>query len=117
MSISSPRESNRVPAVVGTSNADGVTPINPWVDSVTHRWLVDVNASGANIASHFNTDVFTSTNGQTIFTASATVVADFMVHINGSLSTPVSEYTVSGNTLTLASGIPSGNIVVWKYIT
>jgi hypothetical protein len=108
----SKRDENFVTSLLGVSSSDGKTPVVLWADETTHRLLVDITG----LSSHFQTDTFTSTNNQTIFTASATVVADFEVHINGSLATPSSEYTVSGNTLTLASGIPSGNVVVWKYI-
>lgn len=110
------RDDNRVTTLLGTSSTDGTTPVTIYGDPTTHRLLVDLNVSGANLVTHFQTDTFTSTNNQTIFTASQTVVGDFTVHINGSLATPSSEYTVVGNTLTLTTGIPSGNVVVWKYI-
>jgi hypothetical protein len=45
MSISSPRENNRVPAIVGTSSVDG-TPVLPYVDPTTHRLLVDIPGGG-----------------------------------------------------------------------
>lgn len=34
-----PRDQNRVPAVIGTSNADGTTPLPVYVDSATNRLL------------------------------------------------------------------------------
>lgn len=35
------RDNNRIPTLLGTSNADGITPVAIWVDPVTHRLLVD----------------------------------------------------------------------------
>lgn len=115
MAISSPREANRVPAMVGVSSTDGTTPVNPYVDPVTHRLYVDSAISGTNIAAHFNRDTFTSTNNQTIFTASQTVLGDVYFAINGSIQTPSVDYTVSGSTSTLTNGIPPGNVIVWAY--
>lgn len=40
------RDANQVTTVLGVSNVDGITPIEVWVDPVTHRLLVDSNASG-----------------------------------------------------------------------
>jgi hypothetical protein len=41
------RDGNRVPALLGTSNADGVTPIPPYVDSATNRLLVNATIAGS----------------------------------------------------------------------
>lgn len=41
-----PRDANRVTTLLGTSNADGTTPIVIWADPVTHRLLCDVSISG-----------------------------------------------------------------------
>lgn len=35
-----PRDENRVPAIIGTSNADGSTPLPVYVDSATNRLLI-----------------------------------------------------------------------------
>src|SRR3990167_4948931 len=107
------RDQNFVTTLLGVSSSDGTTPVRVWADPTTHRLLVDLTTSGADIASHFQTDTYTSTNNQTVFTASTTVIADFQVFVNGSLQTPSTDYSVTGDTLTLASGIPSGVIVVW----
>lgn len=47
MAISAPRDANRVPVLVGTSNADGTTPILAYVDSSTNRLLVQATISGS----------------------------------------------------------------------
>lgn len=36
------RDDNYVPTLLGTSNADGTTPVNIWADPTTHRLLVDI---------------------------------------------------------------------------
>lgn len=42
MSISAPRDNNRVPTLIGVSSVDGKTPVTVYVDPTTHRVLVDV---------------------------------------------------------------------------
>ena len=39
------RDENFVPVIQGLSNADGITPLSPFVDSVTNRLLVSVMGS------------------------------------------------------------------------
>ena len=46
MSISAPRDNNRIPTLIGTSSVDGVTPVLPYVDPTTHRLLVDSVGGG-----------------------------------------------------------------------
>ena len=41
------RDGNNIPTLIGTSLADGTTPVNVYVDPVTHRLLVSL-ATGAN---------------------------------------------------------------------
>lgn len=41
-----PRDQNRVPTLLGTSNADGVTPVTIYADPVTHRLLIDAAGGG-----------------------------------------------------------------------
>ena len=40
-----PRDDNQVTALLGTSNADGTTPVVLWSDPTTHRLLVDASLS------------------------------------------------------------------------
>lgn len=108
-----PRDGNFVPTLLGASSTDGRTPVVVYADPTTHRLLVDMGG----IASHFQTDTFTSTNNQTIFTASATVAYTLGFYINGSLQTPSTDYSVTSSVATLSSGIPSGNVIVWVYTT
>jgi hypothetical protein len=106
------RDGNFVTTLLGASSSTGET-VKLYADPTTHRLLVDIGG----VASALQVDTFTSTNNQTVFTASTTPAATLYLSINGSIQTPSSDYTVSGSTATLASGIPSGNVVLWAYFT
>lgn len=41
-----PRDANYVPIMMGVSSADGITPVAPYVDPVTHRMLVSAVGGG-----------------------------------------------------------------------
>ena len=106
------RDQNRVTTLIAASSSDGTTPINVWADPTTHRLLVDIGS----ISTSFQTDTFTSTNNQTTFTGSDTVITTIYLSVNGSIQTPSTDYSVVGNDAVLASGIPAGCAVVWCYI-
>ncbi len=105
------RDQNRVTTLLGVSATDGVTPVPIYADSVTHRLYVTSNVSAS-----FQTDTFTSTNGQTTFTASQTPLYTIYLSVNGSIQRPSTNYTVSGSNAVLTSGVPSGVDVVWVYV-
>lgn len=44
-----PRDNNRVTTLLGTSNADGLTPVTIYTDPTTHRILVDASSSGLGV--------------------------------------------------------------------
>lgn len=46
-----PRDENRIPTLLGTSNADGVTPVVIWADPVTHRLLIDLPGGSGTVTS------------------------------------------------------------------
>ena len=106
------RDQNFVPTLIAVSSADGVTPVTVYADPTTHRILTD----NVNISAHLQRDQFTSTNNQTQFTASTTVVADWQLVVNGVIQAPSFDYTVAGNIATLTTGIPAGLQVLWFYI-
>ena len=110
-----PRDKNFVTALLATSSVDGVSTVKVYADPTTHRLLVDTTGGG--IASLLQTDAFTSTNGQTTFTATQNVAYTIYLSVNGSIQRPSTDYTVTGQNAVLASGIPSGNDVVWVYAT
>ncbi len=98
---------------MGVSSADGVTPVLIYADPTTHRLYV----TSSSISSLFQTDTFTSTNNQTTFTASKTVAYTIFLSVNGSVQRPTTDYTVSSGNAVLTNGIPSGNDVIWVYVT
>ncbi len=107
-------DKNFTRSLLAVSSVDGTSTVKLYADPTTHRLLVD---NSAGISSFFQTDIFTSTNNQTIFTASKTVAYTVGFYVNGSLQTPSTDYSVTSGVATLSSGIPSGNIVVWVYVT
>ena len=73
--------------------------------------------SGSNISSLFTTDAFTSTNNQTVFTSSKTPLFVFSFTVNDQPQTLTTDYTQSGSTFTLNSGIPANLPVTITYLT
>lgn len=47
---SAPRDNNHVPVELGTSNADGITPLVFKADPVTHRLKVSIASTGSSIS-------------------------------------------------------------------
>jgi len=45
-----PRDNNRVPTILATSNVDGVTPLPIYVDPTTHFVQVDDGATGSDLS-------------------------------------------------------------------
>ena len=107
-----PRDKNFVPALLATSSVDGITPVVVYADPTTHRLLVD----SAGVSTFFQTDTFTSTNGQTTFTPTQNVAATIYFSVNGSIQTPATDYSFTGGSYVLNSGIPSGCAVVAVYV-
>ncbi len=114
MSVNASRDSNRVTTLLATSSADGVTPVKIYGDPTTHRMYVDISGG---IAGLMQTDTFTATNNQTIFTATKTVGYTMYLSLNGAIQTPSSDYSVTSGVATLTNGVPSGTVVVWLYAT
>ena len=69
-------DQNHVPTLIGVSSSDGSTPINVYVNPVTHRLLVD-SAAGSGIAS-INSD---TTSAQTLDVG--TTGTDFAIDDDG----------------------------------
>jgi hypothetical protein len=109
------RDENRVTTLLAASSVDK-TPVLIYGDPTTHRLLCDVNLSGTTLSSHIKRDQFTSTNNQTQFTASQTIIADMLFIVNGQIQAPTFDYTIVGNVYTLGTGIPAGLQVLALYI-
>jgi hypothetical protein len=85
------------------------------IDQLTGRILVDASGSSMLISTGMQKDVFSSTNGQTTFIPSKTLVFDFFISVNGSVQTPSTDYSIVGGSYVLNSGIPSGCAVILLY--
>lgn len=107
-------DKNFTRSLLAVSSVDGTSTVKVYADPTTHRLLVD-NVGG--ISASMQTDTFTASNNQTIFTASKTVGYTFYISLNGAIQTPSSDYSVTSGVATLANGVPSGTIVVWLYST
>ena len=72
---------------------------------------------GATVAVQ-QTDVYNATAGQTAFTASATPVTSSTIYVvAGGVLLGTADFSVSGTTLTLGTGVPVDTIVTWAYWT
>lgn len=85
------------------------------------RWHGSGGATSSSISALIVTDIFTTTDGQTAFTASNNVLATLLLTISGAFQTPTTDYTVSSSVATLTpetwpNGVPAGEPVVWVYI-
>lgn len=107
------RDTNSVTTLLAVSNADGISPVLLWADPVSHRLLVQL----ASLTSLFQTNVYTATNSQTVFTATNAVVVSLYLSVNGIIQTLGIDYTITGNVATLTAGIPAGSAVVWVYVS
>lgn len=65
-----PRDQNRIPALLGTSSADGVTTVPIYADPVTHRLLVNTTAGA--ISAPYNAQTTTYQVAETDYTVNAT---------------------------------------------
>ncbi len=111
-----PRDQNRIPTLLGTSNADGITPIPVYADPVTHRLLVDsVGGGGGGSPGGSNTDIqfndSGSFGGQNSFTfdkATNTVLLG-LENDNSFIVTPNASTTnTDAGTLKIKGGIGNG---------
>lgn len=111
------RDENFVPTLLGVSSSDGVTPVEVWVDPVTHRLLVDVSgASGTGdvVGPASSTDNaiarYDGTTGK-LLQNSAVVIADTTGNMSGMQQITVG--TVGGATgIYNLRGTTSGTISI-----
>lgn len=71
-----PRDENRVPALLATSSADGITPVAIYADPSTHRLLV-ANAVSTGVAAPNTTPaivgaMYVDTNAKKVYVATGT---------------------------------------------
>lgn len=82
----------------------------------TPHSFYSASSAGGSLATFFQTDTFTSTNGQTVFTTSLTPAFVFSFIVNDQPQTLTQDYTQSGSTFTLNSGIPANLKVTITYL-
>jgi len=102
--ISAPRDNNRVPTLIGTSSADGITPVVVYADPTTHRLKVDLAAGSGTVTSVS----VTTANGVSGSVATATTTPAITLTLGNITPTTVNKVTITapatGSTLTIADG-------------
>lgn len=115
--MQAPRDENRIPALLGTSSADGTTPITIWADPDTHRLLVDLGAGvvGPGASTDNAITRWDGTTGETIQNSAATVsdtgVIDAAGYKAGGTSAVADGTYTVGNKITAVTG-NNGTITV-----
>ncbi len=93
-----------------------VTFLNPPATGQTPHSFYNSGTASSALVSFFQTDSFTSTANQTVFTASILPAFVLSFIVNGQPQTLTTDYTQSGSVFTLNSGIPAGLPVTLTYI-
>lgn len=110
------RDDDRVTVIGGVTDDANQFITQARMDPATGRLKVSATISGSLISSHIQTDIFTSTNNQTIFNSTQTVISTLYFSVNGLIQTPTADYTTTTGSATLLVGIPAGQSVIWQYI-
>lgn len=119
--FNAPRDANAVPTAIFAQQGATSFVAPGQIDQTTGRILVDL-AGGGSVAGALQTDIFVSTNGQTVFTATKTIAAMIYVSVQGVIQTPSNVdpsgyYTATSSTVTFSSGQIVGSIVILCYAT
>ncbi len=94
------RDENSVPTLIGTSNADGFTPVRVYANPITHRLLVD-SAGGTGTGTWYS--VTGAIDGSNVtFTIATTPTSDILLFLARQPQMPTLDFTVSGGTITYA---------------
>lgn len=101
MTISLPKDANRVTVIGGTSSADGVSPVTIYVDPSTHRLLVD--ASGGSSGITIGSTTITSGTDKGILYDNAGVVGNYTPDASLILATDASKNVQGLDTATYPS--------------
>lgn len=92
--ISIPRDNNRITVIAGTSSSDGVTPVLPYVDPITHRLKVDIAGAGSGTVT--SVSVVTA-NGVSGSVANATTIPAITLTLGAITPSSIAGTTFSGN--------------------
>ncbi len=75
--ISAPRDDNRIPTLMGTSSADGETPVVLYADPTTHRLYVDLTGGGTTTVDAGTTTTLSAGSSATVVNSGTTTNAVF----------------------------------------
>lgn len=103
-----PRDENRIATLLGTSNADGTTPITVYADPITHRLLVDASGAGSTVTMEVPSGTVDASNN--VFTVTNTPI--FVVVDNKILPLVSDINDINGNGFTYSAGTLTVNSLV-----
>lgn len=98
------RDGNRVPVLIGASNADGVTPLPVYVDSATNRLLVSTTGSSGGTSSTFGAAFPSTGTAVGAKDSTGTNMAALNLDASGYLKVNVAASSASGNAAASATG-------------
>lgn len=102
-------DANRHGTLIGISNADGVTPIEAWLDPTTHRILTDVSENTTLQETIATVGIAASSNGDnTVIAAQGVGKVTYVFAWNISFSGTVNAKFTDGASGTLLSGLYYG---------
>ena len=110
MGRQSPRDQNFIPAALFEIDGSPGQVMPGQIDQATGRVLVETGTT-----TNFQKDAFTSTNNQTTFVPTKTVIFDLYMSVNGSIQMPSANYSLIGGSYVLNSGVPAGCDVILCY--
>ncbi len=98
-------DSNHVPTLLGTSNADGATPVTIYADPVTHRLLTSATTGGTGT---YYTVSGTIDGNNATFTFAANAASDYILFLNRQQQVLTTDYTTvsGGGTTTITMTTP-----------
>lgn len=114
--ISTPRDNNRVPALIGVSSSDGSTPTTVYVDPTTHRVLVDATGGLSFADSETPSGAINGSNVTYTLAHTPSPAGSLILTVNGQVLAPVGvDFTLSTATITMNTAPPSGSSVLAWY--
>lgn len=104
MTISFPRDANRIPVIGGVSSVDGITPVLPYVDPTTHRLKVDLAGTGTGTVTSVS---IISANGISGTVTNSTTTPAITLTISGLDATNIADGSVTNTIFQFLDGVTS----------
>lgn len=95
------KDQNRIPTLTGVSSTDGVTPINVYVDPITHRLYVDLAGGGGGLTEIPFTGTVNGTNVAFTVASSPTYVVTDGVWLKALDNNGGTQWSYSAGTVTM----------------